>query len=42
MMTSEKIIRMCDKAGFMRYEIAKDDGSCYIKAYFNSNPDEKI
>lgn len=31
--TSEKIIKLCNKAGFNNYEVAKHDGSCYIKAY---------
>lgn len=34
MVTPEKIIKLCNEAGFNYYEIAKHDGSCYIKAYF--------
>ena len=33
MVTSEKIIKLCTKAGFNYYEVEKHDGSCYIKAY---------
>lgn len=33
MITSDKIINLCNIAGFNYYEIAKHDGSCYIKAY---------
>ena len=33
MVTSEKIINLCNRAGFNYYEVAKRDGSCYIKAY---------
>lgn len=33
LVTSEKIIKLCIEAGFNYYEMAKHDGSCYIKAY---------
>lgn len=36
--TSEKIINLCDEAGFNYYEITKHDGSCYIKAYVKKIP----
>ena len=31
--TPEKIIKLCNEAGFKHYEVTKHDGSCYIKAY---------
>lgn len=31
--TPEKIIKLCNEAGFKYYEVTKHDGSCYIKAY---------
>lgn len=33
MVTSDKIINLCNKAGFNHYEIDKHDGSCYIRAH---------
>lgn len=33
MITADKIINLCNVAGFNYYETVKHDGSCYIKAY---------
>lgn len=33
LVTPEKIVNLCNNAGFTHYDVSKHNGSCYIKAY---------